>query len=57
MAPGFTVGGQSVDFKNFSIRSATLNPEWEKVRATLPKGEPAPLPARKAGAGKKAAAR
>lgn len=57
MAPGFTVGGQSVDFKNFSIRAATLNPEWEKVRATLPKGEPAPLPARKAGAGKKAAAK
>jgi hypothetical protein len=57
MAPGFTVAGQSVDFKNFSIRAATLNPEWEKVRANLPKGEPAPAPAKKAGAAKKAAAK
>lgn len=37
MSPGFTVGGQSVDFRNFSIRAATLNPEWESVKATLPK--------------------
>lgn len=37
MAPGFTVGGQSVDFRNFSLREATLNPEWEAVKSTLPK--------------------
>lgn len=36
-APGFTVGGQSVDFRNLVIREATLNPEWETVKATLPK--------------------
>lgn len=35
--PGFTVGGQSVDFRNFTLRTATLNPEWEAVKATLPK--------------------
>ncbi len=37
MVPGFTVGGQSVDFRNLSIHEATLNPEWEAVKATLPK--------------------
>lgn len=36
-APGFTVAGQSVDFRHFSIREATLNPEWEQVKAMLPK--------------------
>lgn len=36
-SPGVTVAGQSVDFRNFSIREATLNPEWESVKATLPK--------------------
>lgn len=36
-APGFTVAGQSVDFRNLTIREATLNPEWEAVKATLPK--------------------
>jgi hypothetical protein len=35
--PGFTVAGQSVDFRNLSIREAALNPDWEKVKATLPK--------------------
>ncbi len=35
--PGFTVGGQSVDFRNFVIREAVRNPEWESVKATLPK--------------------
>jgi hypothetical protein len=58
MAPGFTVSGQSVDFRNFSIREATLNPAWEEVRATLPKpGEkvaPAAAPKGK-GKGKKKA--
>ncbi|MEN3939971.1 family 16 glycoside hydrolase [Prosthecobacter sp. SYSU 5D2] len=37
MNPGFTVGGQSVDFRNLTIRNATLNPEWETAKATLPK--------------------
>jgi hypothetical protein len=37
MTPGFTVGGQSVDFRNLSIYEATLNPDWESVKATLPK--------------------
>lgn len=54
MAPGFTVAGQSVDFRNVSIREATLNPDWESVKATLPKpGEkvaPAPAPAGKGAA-------
>lgn len=36
-SPGFTVGGQSVDFRNFVIREAVRNPEWESVKATLPK--------------------
>jgi hypothetical protein len=36
-APGFTVGGQSVDFRNLTIRQASLNPRWETVKATLPK--------------------
>lgn len=36
-APGFTVGGESVAFRNLSIREATLNPKWESVSATLPK--------------------
>ena len=37
MVPGFTVGGQSVDFRNLSIHEATLNPGWEAVKGTLPK--------------------
>ena len=36
MAPGFTVGGQSADFRNLSIREASLNPAWESVKTTLP---------------------
>jgi hypothetical protein len=55
MVPGFTVGGQSVDFRNLKITEATLNPEWEKVRADLPKpGEQVASPA-PAGAGAKPA--
>ena len=56
--PGFTVGGQSVDFRNLTLRTATLNPDWESVKATLPQpGEKvAPAPTRKgAGKGKAAA--
>lgn len=37
MAPGFTVGGQSVDFRNLKISEATANPEWESVKTALPK--------------------
>ena len=55
-APGFTVGGQSVDFRNLTIREAALNPEWESVKATLPKpGEkvaPAAAPGKGKGKGK-----
>ena len=36
MMPGFTVGGQSIDFRNLKISEATKNPEWDKVKATLP---------------------
>jgi hypothetical protein len=59
-APGFTVGGQSVDFRNLTIREASLNPAWEAVKATLPKpGEKvsaaAKAPAKGKGKGKKKA--
>ena len=37
MSPGFTVAGQSVDFRNLRISEATLNPKWSEVQATLPK--------------------
>ena len=48
MAPGLTVGGQSVDFRNLKIREATLNPDWGAVQATLPKpGEKVEAPAAK----------
>lgn len=36
-SPGFTVLGQSVDFRNFSMYEATLNPAWDEVKGTLPK--------------------
>ncbi|WP_170266783.1 family 16 glycoside hydrolase [Brevifollis gellanilyticus] len=53
-APGFTVAGQSVDFRNLTIREATLNPGWETAKAALPKpGEKvAPAPAAAKGKGK-----
>ena len=58
-SPGFTVGGQSVDFRNFAMYEATLNPAWDDVKATLPKpGEkvaPAAAPAKGAAKGKAAA--
>jgi hypothetical protein len=37
MAPGFTVGGESVDFRNLVIREASLNPHWESIKSSLPK--------------------
>ncbi len=52
MVPGFTVGGQSVDFRNLSIHEATQNPEWEAVKATLPKPGEKVVPAGPAPAGK-----
>lgn len=54
MAPGFTVGGQSIDFRNLKISEAKLNPGWESVKAALPKpGENvAPVVAGRPGAGK-----
>ena len=56
LAPGFTVGGQSVDFRNLSIREATLNPEWESAKAALPKPGEKVMPAAKGkGKGKKKA--
>ena len=54
MASGFTVAGQSAEFRNLKITEATLNPGWDKVKATLPKGEPAPPAPRPGAAGKKA---
>jgi hypothetical protein len=35
-APGFTVAGESIDFRNLVIREATLNPHWEAMRSSLP---------------------
>ena len=53
MSPGFTVGGQSVDFRNLKISEATLNPDWASVQATLPKpGEKMDMPEGKPGAKK-----
>lgn len=57
-APGFTVAGQSVNFRNLTIREATLNPDWESVKATLPKpGEKVAPAAGGKGKGKGAAAK
>lgn len=50
--PGFTVGGQSVDFRHLSLRAATLNPEWESVKVTLPKPGEKVAPAAPKGKGK-----
>lgn len=43
-APGVTVAGQSVEFRNFKIMEATLNPKWDEVKATI-KNEVAPAAA------------
>lgn len=51
VAPGFTVGGQSVEFRNLKISEATLNPEWESVKATLPQPGEKVAPAAAPGAG------
>jgi len=33
---GLTVGGQAVDFRNFKISAATLNPAWNRIQAEIP---------------------
>ena len=53
MSPGFTVAGQSVDFRNFSIRAATLNPEWDSVKKALPAPGEKVAPAKGAAKSKK----
>jgi hypothetical protein len=54
VAPGFTAAGQSIQWRNFTVRAATLNPNWEAVKATLPKpGEKVVRQVPAAGAGKK----
>ena len=54
---GFTVAGQTASFRNLKIWEATPNPAWDSVKASLPKGEPMPVPAARpaAGAAKKPA--
>jgi hypothetical protein len=54
MSPDFTVGGASAEFRNLTIREATLNPDWEKAQAKLPApgsklAAPAPTKAKKKG--------
>ena len=47
------MSGQSVDFRNFSLKEATLNPAWEEVKGTLPKpGEKVVAAAKPAAKGK-----
>ena len=41
---GLTVSGESASFRNFKLWEATPNPDWETVKASLPKGEPIPPP-------------
>ena len=45
--PGLTVGGESVDFRNFVIREANLNPKWGQVKKGLPKPGEKVAPQRK----------
>lgn len=54
LTPGFTVGGQSVDFRNLKISEATKNPEWDKVKAALPAPGSQIAPLAAPGAGKPA---
>jgi hypothetical protein len=34
-APGVTVGGESVQFRNFKIWEATKNPKWDEIKGTI----------------------
>jgi hypothetical protein len=53
LAPGLTVGGQSVEFRNLKISEASLNPGWSEVQATLPKpGEKMDAPPARPGGAK-----
>lgn len=36
-APGFTCAGECIQLRNLVMREATLNPQWESVKARLPK--------------------
>lgn len=36
-APGLTVAGQAVEFRNLKLSEASLNPAWSQVQAALPK--------------------
>ncbi len=48
---GLTVSGESVSFRNFKLSEAKPNPDWDKVKASLP------APKALAAAGKKPAAK
>lgn len=50
-APGVTVAGQSVQFRNFKIMEATKNPKWDQIKESI-KNEVKPLAAPGAGAAK-----
>lgn len=56
-APGFTVGGQSICFRNLKITEGTKNPEWDKVKATLPEPGSKVAPLAGPGAASKAGAK
>lgn len=53
---GLTVAGETASFRNFKLWETTRNPDWEAVRAALPKCEPVPAPAPRPAATKKPAA-
>lgn len=46
---GFTVAGQTASFRNLKVWEATKNPDWDSVKASLPK--PATLAAQPTGKG------
>lgn len=41
---GLTVAGQTASFRNLKIWEAAPNPDWQTVKASLPKGEAMPQP-------------
>ncbi len=47
---GLTVAGQTASFRRLRVWTATPNPSWETVKASLPRGEPLTPPARRVGA-------
>ena len=53
IAPGLTVGGQSVEFRNLKMSEASLNPDWSEVQKSLPKpGEKMDAPPARPGGAK-----